>query len=76
MPIGRPSRIVYYEHISNPLVTLPDRLPDAQNVYYLFPILCFRRDELQAYLKENGIEKLIHYPILLTSKNAIRNMLI
>lgn len=53
----------YYEHISNPLVTLPERLPDAQNVYHLFPILCSRRDELQAYLKEKGVGTLIHYPI-------------
>lgn len=45
------------------LVTLPERLPDAQNVYHLFPILCSRRDELQAYLKENGVGTLIHYPI-------------
>ena len=29
----------YYEHINNPLVELPERLPDAQNVYHLFPIL-------------------------------------
>ena len=53
----------YYEHISNPLVVLPERISDAQNVYHLFPILCPRRDELQAYLKENGIGTLIHYPI-------------
>lgn len=53
----------YYEHISNPLVALPDRLDEAQNVYHLFPILCSRRDELQAYLKENGVGTLIHYPI-------------
>ena len=53
----------YYEHISNPLVSLPERLPDAQNVYHLFPVLCPRRDELQAYLKEKGIGTLIHYPI-------------
>lgn len=53
----------YYEHISNPLVTLPERLPDAQNVYHLFPVLCPRRDELQAYLKESGVGTLIHYPI-------------
>jgi dTDP-4-amino-4,6-dideoxygalactose transaminase len=29
----------------------------------LFPILCDKRDELQPYLKENGIQTLIHYPI-------------
>lgn len=53
----------YYEHISNPLVTLPERLPDAQNVYHLFPVLCSRRDELQACLKENGVGTQIHYPV-------------
>lgn len=53
----------YYEHINNPLVTLPTRIPDAQNVYHLFPILCPRRDELQKHLSEHGIQTLIHYPI-------------
>ena len=54
---------MYYEVINNLQITLPRRLDDAQNVYHLFPILCDRRDELQAYLKENGVETLIHYPI-------------
>ena len=53
----------YYEHINNPLITLPSRIPDENNVYHQFPILCERRDELQEYLKENGIQTLIHYPI-------------
>ena len=56
---------MYYDGIKNLLITLPTRLPDAQNVYHLFPILVRenKRDELQAYLKENGVETLIHYPI-------------
>ena len=53
----------YYAHIDNPLVHLPERLPDEQNVYHLFPVLSPRRDALQAYLKENGVGTLIHYPI-------------
>ena len=53
----------YYEYISNPFITLPVRLPHENNVYHLFPILCERRDELQQYLKENGVQTLIHYPI-------------
>ena len=53
----------YYEHISNPLITFPTRLPDENNVYHLFPILCERRDELQRYLTEHGVQTLIHYPI-------------
>ncbi len=55
----------YYEHINNPLVSLPDLLPDEQNVYHLFPILVSggMRDALQAYLADNGVGTLIHYPI-------------
>jgi dTDP-4-amino-4,6-dideoxygalactose transaminase len=29
----------YYDNINNPLITLPKRLPDTENVYHLFPIL-------------------------------------
>ena len=54
---------LYYEGIKNPLISLPDRLDDAQNVYHLFPIFCEKRDELQVYLKENGVGTVIHYPI-------------
>ncbi|MBQ7420516.1 MAG: DegT/DnrJ/EryC1/StrS family aminotransferase [Prevotella sp.] len=53
----------YYEHISNPLITLPRRLDDTQNVYHIFPVLCPERDRLQQHLTEQGIQTLIHYPI-------------
>ena len=67
----------YYEHINNPLIELPARLPDENNVYHLFPILVkestlsFRermtakemRDALHDYLAEQGIGTVIHYPI-------------
>jgi dTDP-4-amino-4,6-dideoxygalactose transaminase len=53
----------YYDRINNPLVTLPQRLPDAQNVYHLFPVLCPQRDQLQQHLTDSGIQTLIHYPI-------------
>ena len=53
----------YYEHINNPLIILPSRIADENNVYHQFPIFCERRDELQTYLTEKGIGTLIHYPI-------------
>lgn len=53
----------YYEHITNPLITLPARLADENNVYHQFPILCRYRDQLQNYLTDNGVQTLIHYPI-------------
>ena len=49
----------YYTHINNRFIILPKRI----NVYHQFPIFCQRRDELQEYLKENGVQTLIHYPI-------------
>ena len=53
----------YYENIKNPLITLPSRIPNENNVYHQFPVFCARRNELQEYLKVNGIQTLIHYPI-------------
>ena len=66
----------YYENIHNPLVELPERLPDVNNVYHLFPILVkservselgnegdSNRDRLHDYLADNGIGTVIHYPI-------------
>lgn len=65
----------YYDHISNPLIELPERLDDANNVYHLFPIIVTNsspsgdcgagslRDRLHDYLEEHGIGTVIHYPI-------------
>lgn len=53
----------YYDNIKNPLITLPSRIADENNVYHQFPIFCETRDRLQEYLKDNGIQTLIHYPI-------------
>lgn len=53
----------YYKHIVNPLITLPKYLQDKSNVYHLFPVFCERRDELQQYLLDNGVQTIIHYPI-------------
>lgn len=64
----------YYENISHPLITLPQRLPDPNNVYHLFPILVHNpslqggdggklRNALHQHLAAAGIQTLIHYPI-------------
>ena len=55
----------YYEHIDNPLIALPDLLPDEQNAYHLFPIIVKdgKRDALHDYLAENGVGTVCHYPI-------------
>ena len=52
----------YLEGINNPQITLI-KDNDRDNVYHIFPILCPSRNRLQQYLKDNGIETMIHYPI-------------
>lgn len=54
---------MYYKGLANPLVRLPQHVDSACNVYHLFPVFCEERDRLQQYLREQGIETLIHYPI-------------
>lgn len=53
----------YIQGIKNPLLTMPATLPTEQNVFHLFPVLCERRDELQNFLRESGVQTIIHYPI-------------
>ena len=52
----------YLECINNPQTTLI-KDNDRDNVYHIFPILSPSRNRLQQYLKDNGIETMIHYPI-------------
>ncbi|MBO7108468.1 MAG: DegT/DnrJ/EryC1/StrS family aminotransferase, partial [Prevotella sp.] len=59
----------YERELSNPLVRIVqagrEQAPRStrDSVYHIFPVLCERRDELQRYLADNGVETQIHYPI-------------
>jgi dTDP-4-amino-4,6-dideoxygalactose transaminase len=54
----------YFDGIKNPLVQLLAEPMDSENhVYHLFVILCKERDRLGSYLKEHGVDNLVHYPI-------------
>jgi dTDP-4-amino-4,6-dideoxygalactose transaminase len=44
---------------------------DAGHVYHLFPVLSPRRDDLQASLRAQGIETLIHYPVPIPRQPAL-----
>lgn len=70
---------LYINKVVNPLIRIPQGLYQdatapadgctapadgfASNVWHIFPVLCERRDELQRYLLDNGVETQIHYPI-------------
>ena len=56
----------YYNHIQHPLITLPKRLLNTENVYHIFPVLVSRidnRNRLRDYLAKHGIGTMCHYPI-------------
>ncbi len=53
----------YIENIKHPDIILPIVEDWDAHVFHLFPILTPKRDKLQEYLKENGVQTLIHYPI-------------
>lgn len=57
----------YLSEITNEKITLPQvSLRDSKqsnHVFHLFVVRTLERDALQAYLKQNNIETVIHYPI-------------
>lgn len=59
----------YLKGITNPAIVLPINNPtlniqnNTSHVWHLFVIRCEKREALQKYLAEQGIQALIHYPI-------------
>ncbi len=53
----------YIRNISHQDIILPKVDDWNANVFHIFPIRTSRRDELQKYLTESGIQTIIHYPI-------------
>lgn len=54
----------YCEGIHNPAILVP-QIPKERDshVWHIFAIRTKKRDEFQEYLKKNGIQTIIHYPI-------------
>lgn len=53
---------------------LPQQRPEATHVYHLYAVLAPHRDELQAFLKNQGIGALIHYPVPVHLQPAYREL--
>ena len=54
----------YQLGINNPHLQLPQWSPKrSDHVFHLYVIRCAQRDALQHYLKERGIQTVVHYPI-------------
>lgn len=53
----------YLSEIKNEMLMLPKVRENASTVWHQFVIHCTQRDKLMAYLEENNISTIIHYPI-------------
>ena len=52
---------IYINKVKHPDIVIPQCQRDS--VWHIFPVLCSRRDELQHFLLDHGVETQIHYPI-------------
>jgi dTDP-4-amino-4,6-dideoxygalactose transaminase len=70
----------YCTNIKNPSVTLPSVnnrssiVNDRSHIWHLFVIRLPKRDRLQKYLTENGVQTLIHYPIPPHKQRAYKDL--
>jgi dTDP-4-amino-4,6-dideoxygalactose transaminase len=64
----------YIANIKNDKIILPSLGEVGEHVWHLFVIRTDKRDELQAYLQENGVQTLIHYPIPLYKQECYSYM--
>lgn len=65
----------YINKLDGSELILPLTRPDATHVFHLFVVRSERRDELQAFLKDNGVGALVHYPVPVHLQPAYRGRL-
>jgi dTDP-4-amino-4,6-dideoxygalactose transaminase len=63
----------YLSEIKNDKIIMPNWDLSQNHVFHLFVIRTSNRMDLQNYLKENGIETMIHYPIPPHKQKALLN---
>ena len=70
----RKRALIYKRKLEPTGVICPVEKEEAMHVYHLFVIRTKKRNSLQAFLKERGIETLIHYPIPIHLQKAFREL--
>ena len=65
----------YLAEITNSRIQLlSPPIASENHVYHLFVVRCTERDRLQQFLKEHGVETLIHYPIPVHRQECCNNL--
>lgn len=65
---------LYLEGINNNKIILPYVDSVQESIWHVFPIRTEFRDDLQSYLKTNGIGTLIHYPVPIHLQKAYKDL--
>ena len=63
-----------YHQLLEPFVRVPREAPGEYHVYQTYVVLADRRDELQEFLRREGIEALVHYPTPIHLQPAARSL--
>jgi len=63
----------YLSEIKNDKIVLPFYDGSDNHVFHLFVIRTSKRDELQQYLLDNGIQTMIHYPVAPHKQKAMKD---
>jgi dTDP-4-amino-4,6-dideoxygalactose transaminase len=67
---------LYHAKINNPKIKLLSKPRDeSSHVYHLFVLKCDQREELQRYMKDKGVQTLIHYPLPIQLQRPCRDLL-
>jgi dTDP-4-amino-4,6-dideoxygalactose transaminase len=69
----RTNAAFYQEHLRD-VVQVPENKPHEYAVYHTFIIQAERRDGLQEYLLEEGVETKVHYPIPIHLQGAAKEL--
>ena len=64
----------YLSEIKNPALEIPYFKEPEHHVWHLFVLKTGKREVLQTWLKKNGIQSLIHYPIPPHKQSAYKEM--
>ena len=65
---------IYTKWLEGTDIVCPTEKEPAHHVYHLYVIRTKRRDSLQAFLKEQGIGTLVHYPIPIHLQQAYKHL--
>ena len=71
---ARRKRALIYSRMLEGTVSCPLEDEPGRHVYHLYVIGTRERDALQAFLRENGIETFIHYPVPIHLQKAYRGL--